>query len=132
MREIKFRGWDKKKKVMGMIIDIDFKCKTFWFEWHVSDIRQGHYILLKDELELMQFTGLLDKNCKEIYEGDIVRMEDPELKESKLTPYIWEVIFEEPFFHLQRKFSYGRVTSNMVRLPLEVVGNIYENPELLK
>jgi len=59
MREIKFRGWDKSIKKMIYPKLWDNSMPSNWQHWY----------------ELMQFTGLKDKNEKEIYEGDIVRCE---------------------------------------------------------
>lgn len=68
---------------------------------------------------LMQFTGLLDKNGKEIYEGDIYKWGNtpPEYKEIPRYP--------DRLFHL---------IGERVLLPedIEIIGNIYENPELIK
>ena len=79
-----------------------------------------------DVLEIMQFTGLLDKNGKEIYEGDIVN--DPDYKPDR-------IVFYEPLgAGFYTKFPSGNFIE---RLSLsyqssKVIGNIYENPELLE
>lgn len=104
MREIKFRAWDKEQK--KMLDDV-----STW-----TDDFTGMLIAL------MQYTGLKDKNGKEIYEGDIVKYKND--KPDK-------VIFENGGFMTSR--FYHRTPNNWKILldELEVIGNIYENPELL-
>ena len=74
-----------------------------------------------ERLELMQFTGLLDKNGVEIYEGDLLKHHSSEL--------LSEVIFNDGTFWMKNIMwdnPLGRMNDQ-----LEVIGNIYENPELL-
>jgi len=108
MREIKFRAWDKIGK-QGML------------GWS-KIIETGIELFFKDNFgfELMQFTGLKDKQGKEIYEGDIVKQEDT---------------INEVYFH-KGAFKIGSTIWNpdYLQYPegVEVIGNIYETPELLK
>nr|WP_257148753.1 YopX family protein [Bacillus cereus] len=82
-----------------------------------------------NEVELMQYTGLLDKNGKEIYEGDVVDT----IYDGKL--FTGVVVYDKSeldFKATNGKENYG---SNFQYLPcceeVEVIGNLYENPELL-
>ena len=121
MREIKFRAWDKEKKIMREVLGIDILHKEIFFS--NEDVDCYEHTDFKD-IELMQYTGLKDKNGKEIYEGDIV----------KFLNGIFEVIWcnEKASFMLKNKeykeflnFIYENNNG------MEIVGNIYENPELL-
>lgn len=87
-----------------------------------------------DKYELMQYTGLLDKNGKDVYEGDIVRFENADGNHD------CETIYEPPRFVFKRKdgaylqpaLFNGIELINIASQQLEVIGNIYENLELLK
>lgn len=141
MRPIKFRAWDKEKnKMISHIESISFD-----FQWvpaymkSVYDLNvinwqnSGDYERLAFQVELMQFTWLLDKNWKEIYEGDIIKK--------------WNQIFELKFgicdqwtspeppafqiwFYYEEKW-WPWITDFWHQYPYEVIWNIYENPELL-
>jgi uncharacterized phage protein (TIGR01671 family) len=76
--------------------------------------------------ELMQFTGLYDVNGKEIYEGDIVKVKE-------FNDEIMLVYFEDGYFGFGNyEVRYGRYSFDPINNLIEVVGNIFENPELLK
>lgn len=126
-REIKFRVWNPwNKNMIYLNSDIHLiffggKKQIPWGLYH----KDGHRIATGDEKAifnetsiLMQFTGLKDKNGKEIYEGDIIN--DNGL--------ICEIKFVEGCF--VKNFE----TGNWIILnynKIEIIGNIYENPELL-
>lgn len=119
MREIKFRAWDKIENCIAPIEEIHFGTK--WVAIPVNDEDGGHLEQRKfDDIEIMQYTGLKDKNGKEIYEGDILR---GKWKEAKINPESISVcppITEGFHFY-----------SEMEDREDEIIGNIFETPELL-
>ena len=121
MREIKFRAWHKEKKIMGEVLGIDILHKEIFFS--NEDVDCYEHTDFKD-IELMEYTGLKDKNEKEIYEGDIV------IHHSKMHKIIFNTekarfVLRDDEFELEIPFT----NNNNKRM--EIVGNIYENPELL-
>jgi uncharacterized phage protein (TIGR01671 family) len=84
----------------------------------------------EEDFILMQFTGLKDKNGKEIYEGDILRTITYD-KTYEVSFYIgsFVLIDKDPGFTTIKKSPIGCYQTDII---LEVIGNIYENPELLK
>jgi len=127
MREIKFRAWVKEKKAIFEVILIDYVTKkvTYLLE------RVGHLLSIRDakfnDVELMQYTGLKDKNNKEIYEGDI-------LFESFGERY-YKVVFENGGFRAEFKVDFDEHSFDLIDVVAqgcEIVGNIYENPELME
>jgi hypothetical protein len=114
-REIKFRAWDTKAKRL-----VDIENLRLGLDGHLAN-SQGKYLDYESRYILMQYTGLNDKNGKEIYEGDIVRGSN----DQAVPQAPREVRFQ---------ISGGWVADNLalwaIHLPI-VLGNIYENPELL-
>ena len=134
MREIKFRAWDKINKVMEDPFNIrDLEAIEYDGQGFLDN---GCFNGINDDWDnyiLMQYTGLKDKNGKEIYEGDIVR-----------TYHEFEEDYRESFETIGIvKFSSGCFWINGGGYSIlqhfhyndnqrEVIGNIYENKELLK
>lgn len=120
-REIKFRAWREGQMYYGDDLCITMSGKIVGW-------------LSEDDIEnkIMQFTGLLDKNGKEIYEGDIVEAIndkgwEKEIHMSGIKPVVWNK--KESCFSMGEQkipMYWGGFKS------LEVIGNIYENPELIK
>ena len=122
MREIKFRAWHKEKKIMGEVLGIDILHKEIFFS--NEDVDCYEHTDFKDA-ELMQYTELKDKNNKEIYEGDIV------IHHSKM----YKIIFnakEARFVLRNDEFELEIPFTNNNNKRIEVIGNIYENSELIK
>jgi hypothetical protein len=117
MRLIKFRVWDGEKMVCPVAVLPGYTycglTETLDF-----DTMKGTVVLLDKTPPIMQFTGLLDKTGKEIWEGDIVKDSFGHFTKEvvEMTPY---------FFHEYIEYGLENAT-------IEVIGNIYENPELLK
>jgi len=124
MREIKFRAWDTWESYSGQRLVKEM------VHFELGDMDEDYIIgagtYLHKNVIVMQFTGLRDKNGKEIYEGDILAFD---MKGVHPAQVVWRnggfwVSVNDPGYEDRR----------IVPCPesCEVIGNIYENPELLK
>ena len=126
---VRFRVWIKTEKRMietDDLLDIDYENKEIvtqqvYFENGLPDDRDI-YCYDFDEIELMQSTGLEDKNGKEIFEGDIVKCSGL-LGTIESFKAMWICSFVK-YNNYQKVGFFAQ--------EIEVVGNIYENPELLE
>lgn len=119
MREIKFRAWNEVEEKM-----------LNWNEFLDTNMKNTFIAPESTGLILMQYTGLKDKNGKEIYEGDIVKIKNENLE------IICEIIYLDTAFRT-KKFVYGSYYDCLYYwyandFEIEVIGNIYDNSNFLE
>jgi uncharacterized phage protein (TIGR01671 family) len=110
-REIKFRAWSKATEKMS--------------NWNfIHSVGNLHKLMALNHIELMQFTGLADKNEKEIYEGDIVT----HLQSAD----VCVVVFQKETAMFSAQEIGDKKLGFRIEDATEVIGNIYESPNLLQ
>ena len=153
-REIKFRAWVKSKKYMRVIGEIYclFFEKSDFYKWEKSDAvlvkkdwRKPQNCFPYSDLEIMQYTGLKDKNWVEIYEGDLLEVDDESRRMfdaawsdgSGVRKYV-EVWYQNGGFMVRRNveedYPFDRKFDSYLWLFSEnssLAWNIYQNPDLL-
>ena len=129
MRELKFRAWDKrlKKWAMDNVVSVQNSLKDritigCELDTNIPEVDE------EEQIHVMQYTGLKDKHGKDIFEGDLLNMPNDDFEPL-------EVFFENGEFRVRHCTGNGYLSGDglyVYSLEGELVGNIYENPELLK
>lgn len=126
MTNIKFRAWDNTKKEMIPCIHIFINGVGNVWENKRKGMEDSDELVIAKNLKIMQFTGLHDKGGKEIFEGDIITM--PHLNNDGTGPVIWDEKMERWAYCKKN----GDLYSFSLAYGVEVIGNIYENANLLE
>jgi len=126
MREIKFRAWDKEEKKMvtntnicSLLFNRTGTCCRL-LTWEDKKYYENEFIL-------MQFTGLHDKNGKEIWEGDVVAVKSFYIGDSYIPAASGEIKYGNGSFYIDSEFAPELCEEEISNESIEVIGNTYEN-----
>jgi hypothetical protein len=126
MKDIKFRIWNKTQKEFVNPYRFGIKCDVVNGNPQILESRSvfsPFYERYTEDFEIQQYTGLKDKNNKEIYEGDICKCRGLGTIETVIVKDIRQIPVQVSAWPT----IYGKENGEC-----EVIGNIYQNPELLK
>ena len=126
-REIKFRAWLKKEKKMVKVKTLHLGTRKIIYGYSENSQCYGNKSCSFDDVRLMQYIGLKDKNGKEIFEGDIVKTN------IDLTGIVrFDIGYYFEWITNNLVSMWNKDMKVWVEWGLEIIGNIYENPELLE
>lgn len=136
-KNIKFRVWHKDKERMYNVIELDFSGNLVFLDYYFiktscGTVQENPFWESVDEVELMMHTGQQDKHGKDIYECDVVSYKE-------VDGYSWETnrksreLVTEITVSIKTEFEeyYGGEDTQISYEDIEIIGNIYENQELV-
>ena len=125
MENLRFRAWDKENREMLEVHGISFDVQGIWTNEMIDDESDGNFIFLSD-IELLQSTGLKERNGIEMFEGDVVKT-----KYGEHGRHIGIVTFRYGKFLSIGVKQYECYVEELDWM-FEIVGNQFEHPHLLK
>jgi len=156
MRQLKYRIWDNQNRRWITENGYSLHCNSNWaicpftgkltdyvstieddVITHTASPANEYYLTSKGIVSepryiVVQCTGLKDSKGTEIYEGDIIKSYNTDTNTGEDISSIFEVYFDQSFCQFRLKHRINSYTMSSIEIYCEVIGNIFENPELLK
>jgi len=142
MKEIKFRAWDEELHTFFY-----FTLKELWVEGcetQLAELSDSKHLSLNTDFpykNIKQYTGLKDKNGKEIYEGDIIKSVSHMValmtgrRTGNIKTFIYSVVYDSAdlvWYVVEKNGNRSRAKYYLQNNTVEIIGNVYENPELME
>ena len=134
MKDLKFRVWHKKENKMYYRGYQKFLHVLLCEDDHGTNDGKGKPVKRAsyEDCEFLESTSFMDKNQKEIYEGDVVRVRYQDKAFEEVVGYVPDMFGSKKIHPLKSILAKHGIRGNPENLDVEVIGNKYETPELVK